>query len=71
MVLKKLIQFENIGMVEFLEDVDFGKQLHLVFVSKAFLIYNFDGSEDLGLTMQTLANLAKGAYSTLVRKCEF
>ena len=30
-----------------------------------------DGSEDLGLAMQTLANLAKGAYSTLVRICEF
>lgn len=48
-ILEKLIQFQNVGVIQSFKDVDFADEPLTLFLSKMFLIYYFDGSQGLGL----------------------
>jgi len=48
-ILEKLIQFQNVGVIQSFEDINFADEPLALFLSKMFLIYYFDGSQGLGL----------------------
>lgn len=67
-VLEKLIKFENIGVIQLLQNVYFAHEFQFVLVSQAFLVDYLNSSEHLGVSMQALANFAKGSYKVQVRQ---
>ena len=60
MVLKELIELENIGVIECLQYLYLVKQLLLVLLSQGQFIYNFDGSQGLRCFIQTFSNFSVG-----------
>lgn len=60
-VLEELVELENVGVVHALEDADLRLEFVLLVLFKELLIYDFDGSEGLGLLVETLPYLSIGS----------
>ena len=59
-VLEELVQFQNVGVVQLLQNVDFRNQARLIFLSQIFLVDNFYCSQGLGLFVEAFSDFPIG-----------